>query len=212
MTLQTQEEAGPFLFVGNDMSLDWINTEIAQDGQQVDLWRDGDDLLAWMEQAALMTATEADALRWGWTQSEKENALTKARTLRARLRQMAEQAAAGQAIDPAIVAAINATLAHDTRRLVLTPKEYGYGLMRSAVWKAPADLLAPVAEAAARLLADGDLSLVRKCENPACVLYFYDNTKNHARRWCRMSACGNRHKAATHYRRVRESKGSRAKT
>jgi predicted RNA-binding Zn ribbon-like protein len=33
------------------------------------------------------------------------------------------------------------------------------------------------------------------------VLFFYDTTKNHARRWCSMAFCGNRHKVAAHYRR-----------
>ncbi|MCI0410524.1 MAG: CGNR zinc finger domain-containing protein, partial [Acidobacteria bacterium] len=53
------------------------------------------------------------------------------------------------------------------------------------------------------LLSEGDLTLVRKCENPACILYFHDTTKNHARRWCSMRACGNRAKVAAHYRRRR---------
>jgi predicted RNA-binding Zn ribbon-like protein len=35
------------------------------------------------------------------------------------------------------------------------------------------------------------------------VLFFYDTTKNHARRWCSMAFCGNRHKVAAHYRRLR---------
>jgi predicted RNA-binding Zn ribbon-like protein len=35
------------------------------------------------------------------------------------------------------------------------------------------------------------------------VLLFYDTTKNHARHWCSMSLCGNRHKVAAHYRRRR---------
>jgi lactoylglutathione lyase len=46
--------------------------------------------------------------------------------------------------------------------------------------------LLPVAESAADLLTVRDLSLLRKCENPACVLFFYDTTKNDARRWCSM--------------------------
>ncbi|MEJ7713529.1 MAG: CGNR zinc finger domain-containing protein [Pyrinomonadaceae bacterium] len=67
----------------------------------------------------------------------------------------------------------------------------------------PLHLLVPVAAAAADLLCDGDLSLVKKCENSACILYFYDTTKNHARRWCSMSGCGNRAKVAAHYERTR---------
>jgi predicted RNA-binding Zn ribbon-like protein len=63
-------------------------------------------------------------------------------------------------------------------------------------------LIVPIAEAAADLLCHGDLSLVKKCGNPRCILFFYDTTKNHARRWCSMAGCGNRMKAAAHYRRL----------
>ena len=59
-----------------------------------------------------------------------------------------------------------------------------------------ASLLGPVAEAAAQLLADGDFALVRQCEHPDCILWFYDRTKSHRRRWCSMAQCGNRYKAA----------------
>jgi predicted RNA-binding Zn ribbon-like protein len=46
--------------------------------------------------------------------------------------------------------------------------------------------------------------LVRRCANPACVLLFLDLSRNARRRWCDMSACGNRAKAATHYQRRRQ--------
>lgn len=58
------------------------------------------------------------------------------------------------------------------------------------------DLLIPIAEAIADLLVNADFSLVRKCENPDCTLWFYDRTKSHQRRWCDMAICGNRMKAA----------------
>lgn len=59
-----------------------------------------------------------------------------------------------------------------------------------------AGLLGPVAEAVAQLLAEGDFTLVKQCEHPDCVLWFYDRTKAHKRRWCSMAVCGNRYKAA----------------
>jgi predicted RNA-binding Zn ribbon-like protein len=37
-------------------------------------------------------------------------------------------------------------------------------------------------------------------------LQFYDASKNHSRRWCSMNACGNRMKAALHYRRSRKNR------
>src|SRR5437867_3930953 len=70
----------------------------------------------------------------------------------------------------------------------------------------PIHLLVPVAESASDLLCHGDLALILKCENPRCILYFYDTTKNHARRWCSMTVCGNRMKVAAHYRRRRRTR------
>jgi predicted RNA-binding Zn ribbon-like protein len=42
---------------------------------------------------------------------------------------------------------------------------------------------------------------VRQCANRDCVLLFRDTTKNGTRRWHDMATCGNREKAASHYRR-----------
>ncbi|RKS09676.1 putative RNA-binding Zn ribbon-like protein [Nocardiopsis sp. Huas11] len=57
--------------------------------------------------------------------------------------------------------------------------------------------------------ADGYLDLlraperIRRCANPACVLVFFDTSKNGTRRWCSMAGCGNRAKAARHQARGR---------
>ncbi|HWP92512.1 MAG TPA: CGNR zinc finger domain-containing protein, partial [Thermodesulfobacteriota bacterium] len=65
----------------------------------------------------------------------------------------------------------------------------------------PVHLIVQIAEFASDLLCNVDFSLIKKCGNPVCVLYFYDTSKNHARRWCSMSICGNRMKVAAHYKR-----------
>src|SRR6266851_5443894 len=39
---------------------------------------------------------------------------------------------------------------------------------------------------------------------PACVLWFFDTTRNGTRRWCSMAACGNRAKARRHYDRIKK--------
>lgn len=60
--------------------------------------------------------------------------------------------------------------------------------------------LAEVAEQSIHLLGDGAAEKLRACYAPGCVLYF---VKSHPRReWCSV-ACGNRIRAARHYRRVR---------
>ena len=62
-------------------------------------------------------------------------------------------------------------------------------------------LLAAIARSAAELLVEGEEAPVRRCANPACRLFFYDDSRTHRRRWCSMAVCGNRHKVATFLRR-----------
>ncbi|NMO55329.1 CGNR zinc finger domain-containing protein [Actinoplanes sp. TBRC 11911] len=70
--------------------------------------------------------------------------------------------------------------------------------------RAPSDPAAAVvshfAEDAVALFGTGESSRLRVCDGPDCGLYF---VKNHPRReWC-SPACGNRVRAARHYRRHR---------
>jgi predicted RNA-binding Zn ribbon-like protein len=59
----------------------------------------------------------------------------------------------------------------------------------------PASPIWPIAEAAAELLSSSDHSRIRQCSEPDCRWLFLDHSKNHSRRWCDMSICGNRAKA-----------------
>ena len=62
-------------------------------------------------------------------------------------------------------------------------------------------LLAAIARSAAELLVQGPDAPIRRCANPSCRLFFYDDSRTHRRRWCSMSTCGNRHKVASFLRR-----------
>ena len=42
---------------------------------------------------------------------------------------------------------------------------------------------------------------IRRCAHEACILRFFDTSRNGTRRWCSMAACGNRAKASRHYAR-----------
>ncbi|MEN0036847.1 MAG: CGNR zinc finger domain-containing protein [Cellvibrio sp.] len=74
--------------------------------------------------------------------------------------------------------------------------EGNWNLVRTANGETAKALLGPVAEAVAQLLVEGNFELVKQCEHPDCILWFYDRTKAHKRRWCSMALCGNRYKAA----------------
>jgi predicted RNA-binding Zn ribbon-like protein len=196
----------PFLFVGNCLWLDFVNTEVMGDGERVDLLGDFSDLVRWARTAGFLTAEQANLAlgKWGGRPAGRR-ALDAARAFRAVLRRLAERLAAGGSVQQSAVEAINGVLRHKVgySRISLS----GDTIRRAAHWEfdEPGQFLAPVAESAAEILTSGDPSLVRKCKNPACILFFYDTTKNHARSWCRMSACGNRTKVAAHYRRRREA-------
>jgi predicted RNA-binding Zn ribbon-like protein len=61
-----------------------------------------------------------------------------------------------------------------------------------------------IAQSAAELLTSPELKSVRECEASDCYWLFLDNSRNRSRRWCSMSACGNRAKAHRHYLRQKE--------
>ena len=57
-------------------------------------------------------------------------------------------------------------------------------------------LLAAVARSGAEIVAEGTRARLRVCANPACGLFFYDDSRTRRRRWCSMAVCGNRSKVA----------------
>ncbi|MGA7754912.1 MAG: ABATE domain-containing protein [Candidatus Sulfotelmatobacter sp.] len=68
----------------------------------------------------------------------------------------------------------------------------------------PRDLEAPlwpIARSAAKLLASDHLQFVRACASKTCEWLFLDESKNHRRRWCDMTKCGNRAKVRRFYKR-----------
>lgn len=195
-----------FLFVGDNLCLDFINTEIIEEGRPIDLLGGVDDLTRWAVAAHLLDAAQARELARRWSRTRAaEPFFGRAVQFRAVLREMVARIAAGRTVvPPATLTAINDVLGARIGALELKRTPSGYETRSRHEISEPVHLLVPIAESAAALLTDGDLALVRKCQGADCILYFYDTTKNHARRWCSMTACGNRAKVAAHYRRTRQ--------
>lgn len=63
----------------------------------------------------------------------------------------------------------------------------------------------PIARSAADLLASDQLAFVRACASKTCLWLFLDTSKNHRRRWCDMTKCGNRAKFQRFYKRQKKS-------
>ncbi len=202
--MRKERSQSRFVFLGNHRCLDFINTQLIKNSRPADLLERFHDLVSWMMGAQILDPTQAkEAIRrWGG-QPEGDRVFEQARAFRETLRQMVEKIVRRRTVPSASVAAVNALLRRrwGYRQLVLRSGRFEIETL--AELGEPINLLIPIGEAAADLLSRGDLSLIKRCQNRDCVLYFYDTTKNHARRWCSMRVCGNRMKVAAHYRRKR---------
>lgn len=198
-------ERPSFYFIAERVCIDFVNTEVIQGGTRVDLLRSLEDLVGWCAAAELINADEAKEVlrRWGRKadgQNAFEHAIRFRRTLRAMFERLADEKT--DVPQPALDA-INEVLGLDDRHRELVRTKRAYEIRLRRTLGAASQLLVPVAESAAALLSGDDLALVKKCQNPQCILFFFDTTRNHRRRWCSMTACGNRAKVAAHYRRAR---------
>lgn len=199
-----------FLFVGQYGCLDFVNTRLREDGRTVDLLDGFPGLVGWLTEAGLVGAEEAQQAvkRWGGT-PEGDRAVAMAKAFRETLKSMVGRIVEGEPVERPSINEINGLLRNRSGYPELIRRTGGGFEKRfRREFIQATQLLVPIAESANDLLTEGDLSLVKKCGNPECVLFFYDATKNHKRRWCSMATCGNRMKARTHYeRRVRRLDG-----
>ena len=192
-----------FVFVGGAAWLDLVNTQVTRDGRVVDLLTSVADFSAWAVSAGLPALDTSFETESG---PDHDDALREVTLFRQQLRRQAECSMAGQPAPPAFVDSLNDRLAASPRipKLSRTPD----GLALSAVLPGPADLtalLSMIAESAARYIAHSETARLKTCEHDDCILFFYDTSKNNARRWCAMATCGNRAKAKTHYARSRRA-------
>jgi predicted RNA-binding Zn ribbon-like protein len=165
------------------LALDLLNTEWLASGTQVDLLATPAGTQAWLA-AAGAPATSAP---------ETRQALVLARQA---IRDVVSGQGGAAALDR-----LNAVLGHGRLRLSIgPPMNPGQTLeVDDPAWR-------PAVMAAANLLKllEQAPDRIRRCQHPACVLWFFDTTRNGTRRWCSMAACGNRAKARRHYDRVRK--------
>ncbi len=210
MTENTGENT--FFMIGNNLSLDFINTEYAENGEPKDALSSYEDLLAWAVAANLLEAKQRTTLlRESADLKAAGEVFSKALKFRSELRAMVEGLERGEKVNRQTLSAINELLSFQIGFTELVPTGDGFRKRFRTNFREPTGLLTPIAEAAADLLCYGNPVYLKKCENPDCVLHFYDTSKNHKRRWCSMNACGNRAKAAAFYQRQRK-KTSASKT
>lgn len=181
--------------VGERLTLDFVNTQVVEGGQMIELLPSDTALMRWAAEAGLPVAPSSLAAANGKALSPLVVDLRQA------LRTLLERHLDGAGVHRSSVRRVNEALAAPAA---------GGRLKRSAsgwAWEpAPADVasvLRAIAEDFADLVTSDVLARVSRCANERCVLMFLDRSRAGRRRWCSMKVCGNRAKVAAYHRRAR---------
>ncbi|MFM9370178.1 CGNR zinc finger domain-containing protein [Streptomyces sp. Da 82-17] len=177
----------PRPLTGEPLSLDLLNTRWIQDGERQDLLTGLDGLRIWLAGNGLDAAHDG---RFTADDATLRHLLT------------ARDALAAVVDSPASadgVRRVDAVLGHGRIRATLRPEGPGEepeftDPAWGPAWLAARDYLTLRATAPDR---------IRACAHDACILHFFDTSRNGTRRWCSMALCGNRAKASRHYARTR---------
>jgi predicted RNA-binding Zn ribbon-like protein len=186
-----------FLFVGNQLTLDFLNTRPIQNGEPSELIPDFSALLRWFRAADLLSSKDVRAFQrqWGGTARARKTAEAM-RELREKLREEILAWERSGSVEHSMLDELNKLMAERPILMRLEVKGKSCWTTQSFELREPEDLFAPLAHSAATLFTKVDRKRVRKCAR--CVLHFHDTSKKGMRRWCSMQLCGNRLKVAAY--------------
>ena len=161
------------------------------------------DLARFAEDAGVLPQQQADHL---CAQSEKsfqaaQRALKSAIQLREALSQIFYARANVRPVPKAALVVLNGYVQQAAQHAALVPHnehfewqfDFSHNNLDAPLWS--------IARSAADLLASDQLPFVRACASSTCEWLFLDESKNHRRRWCDMTKCGNRAKVRSFYKR-----------
>ncbi len=184
-----------FQLVAGDVCLDFTNTVGGKRGLATREYLNSyADFVSWCQQAGLSNESTADALlRRGARQpGESVAALRRAIALREAIYRIFAALASDESPPVSDVDHLNAELSTHLGRLRVASGKKGFNWTWPNSDDALDQPLGPIARSAADLLTSPHLlEQVRQCEGDTCGWLFVDSTKNHSRRWCVMSDCGN---------------------
>jgi len=191
-----------FLFVGNHLALDFLNTRPVLAEGPKELLPDVDALVRWLVASGLLTRAEGRALARKWRRTpQSARFLRELLKFRERLRATIIRQEAGFSVSDAFIGELNSLLKEDPSVIAL--QRTGKKLLLGTIFKPenPNDVWAPIGIAVAEFLSNVSPGRVRKCES--CVVHFLDTSKKGSRRWCSMNICGNKIKVAAYQQRKR---------
>jgi predicted RNA-binding Zn ribbon-like protein len=192
-----------FDLVGGALCLDFVNTlDDRFTNEPKELLKTYLDLARFGEDTGILSASEVDRLftRSQLSTEEAQPALAAAIDLREAMYAVFWAIVNKKPAPRDELAKLNQFVQEAARhaQLVEAVGRFEWKFEEAVRFDAP---LWPIARSAADLLASEQLKLVRPCAAANCLWLFLDTSKNHRRRWCDMTKCGNRAKVRRFYKR-----------
>ncbi|HEY1284588.1 MAG TPA: ABATE domain-containing protein [Solirubrobacterales bacterium] len=182
---------GPvFRWLGEPLAIDLANTVmVVRDGESVDLLATAEELAIWLNRQRPRIGDCDFALR----------NLTELRAAREDIRALLAAAEREEALPAGPLERVNAlsAAAPVAARLAIDEEGRPPRLEQTAEARGMTGLLGSLARSTIELVAEHPQQPVKVCRAPSCGMFFRGR-----RRWC-CAACGNRARAARHYRRLR---------
>src|SRR5579871_6617571 len=197
---QASDTRQPFLFLGNNLALDLVNTEIVARGKTGDLLVTPQDAVLWWE---LARETYPQIIQEQERREYSEQLVSALHVLRQELRQLFAALIEQHQVSEHQMKELNAILREGYSSLEVSLQGPVSAVYRARDNQGSTILLA-MARAAMDLVTMQDLSRLRACQNERCILLFYDTTRSATRHWCSL-ACTNRARSLQNYRQTKET-------
>ena len=197
-----------FELIGGPLCLDFINTlDDRFSDEPKELLASYVDLARFGEDTGILDLAQVDRLfeRSQRAPEAAQRALSSAIDLREAMHAVFWALVQKKPVPQAALTTLNEFVQAAAQRSRLVPVNGSFEWRFDAV---PDDFetpLWPIARSAADLLASDQLTFVRACASKTCLWLFLDSSKNHRRRWCDMTKCGNRAKFQRFYKRQKKS-------
>jgi predicted RNA-binding Zn ribbon-like protein len=193
------------VFIGSHPAVDFLNTSLTPNGEQIEVIGDGRSFFAWLVAAKLIDDGQTGKLLRRMGVKGADAAAAQARHLREWARSWLERWRSAPDRDYSLeFEKLNKYLAMEVSRREIVRTDQGIELTTRSQVESADELLALLAFQIATLITQEDASLLKSCSGSGCTLWFLDRTKAHRRLFCSTATCGNRAKVAAFRDRQRE--------
>ena len=195
-------------WTGSLLCLDFTDTvTYRSDSKEKEFLNSYADLLAWCNQAGILSDAESQQLLREAESRPKDaaQALGRARDLRETIYRIFLAIAQNIPPNETDLGDLNAALARTVSKSRIVATNDGFTWTSQVDCDALDRVIWPVIRSATDLLTSEDIRLVKHCAASDCRSLFLDISRNKKRRWCEMSSCGNRAKARRHYHRRKQA-------